>query len=50
VATIIRPKCGPNAKPSLRKIEAVAHRATDTVVGNPADERLVYAPLVEKIL
>src|SRR5438128_1242384 len=41
-------ECGADAKSALGEVQTIAHGATDAIVGNPADQRLIHPALVDK--
>ena len=50
VTAIRAPQGRPQSKPSFGEVETIAHAAANTVIFDPAHQRLVHAALVDQVL
>ncbi len=50
MSAVVGPCCRANSKSALGKIQAVARRASDTIVRHPANVSLIDATLIQHVL
>src|ERR1035438_8179134 len=50
IATVRAAHCGAHAKTALGKVQPVAHRSSNAIVGHPANERCINSSLKNQVL